>query len=197
MMDDAEAGPVEQPTKEPATEAVKDPLLKSTLAKVEASVPEKYQRGYDQIMASGLQAMFSEKTFPMTEDYLKNIKRPEDVPKLVSHGAVKLLSILYNESKGQLSLESSGAAVLALMVHALDYVERQLRIDVTPEILASTTQLVMQGHLVLLKQMSKLSDADFQKAITPKQPGEASPSPESASEPPAQAGAPAGIIQGA
>lgn len=197
MMENAEAGetPVETPANTPATEAVKDPLLKSTLAKVEASVPEKYQRGYDQILASGLQLMFADKTFPLTEDYLRNVKAPADVPKLVSHGIIKLLSILYNESQGKLQLEASGAAAIALMVHVLDYVDRVLKIAVTADVLAQTTELTRHGLMVFLKQASKLSDEDFARALSPKKPGE--PAQSEPAAPPAEAPAPTGIIQGA
>jgi hypothetical protein len=172
---------------------VNDPLLKQTLAKVEASVPEKYQKGYNQIMAAGLQAMFSEKTFPLMEDYLKDIKSQTDIPNLVAHGIIKLLSILFNESKGQMQLEASGAAAIALMTHALDYVEQVIKIEVTKEILAQTTELVRHGLMVFLKQASKLSDEDFNKALTPKQPG----SEEVPVEEPAPAEPVGGVLEGA
>ena len=152
---------------------VTDSLLSKTLAKTEASVPEKYQRGYNQIMAAGLKAMFSEKTFSLTKEYLQNIKSEADIPRIVSHGAIKLMSILFNVSRGKLQLEASGPAAIGLMVHALQYVEQRMQLSITPDILAQTTQLVSQGLMVLLKQASKLSDEDFQKALTPGQAGTA------------------------
>lgn len=188
---------------------VTDALLSQTLTKIEASVPEKYQRGYDQIMAAGLKAMFSEKTFSMTKEYLQNVKSEADVPKIVSHGVIKLMSILFNVSQGKLQLEASGPAAVGLTVHALQYVEQRMQIPVSRETLAQTTHLVSQGLMVLLKQASKLSDEDFQKALTPKQSGDAQagepatvPAAEPATVPAAEPDAvppdeTAGVLQGA
>lgn len=170
---------------------VTDPLLKSTLKKVEEGVPDKYQRGYTQIMAAGMKAMFSEKTFPLMEDYLKDIKSPADVPKLVAHGIVKLISVLYNGSQGKMQVEATGPASVALMCHALEYVEQVLGIPVDKDLVAKTTHLVSQGLMIFLKQASGLSEEDFQKAITPRDPNAPAEPAQPAAAPPQ-----GGMIQG-
>lgn len=149
-----------------------DTLLQRTAQKSEASVPKPYQKGFRATMAAGLQTMFSEQTFPEMQTYMKTIKGPQDVPKIVSHGIVKLMTIMMNETKGKMPLETSGVAALVLMTHALQYVETLLKINITKDILAQTTQLVSQGMLLILKQASKLSDSDFDLVMQGKHPAQ-------------------------
>ena len=140
-------------------------LLSQARDKAEASVPEPYRRGYTQILAAGLKAMFSDKTFPMMKEYLASIKSPQDIPNVVAHGIIKLLSILFNESRGKLQLEASGPAAIVLMTHALDYVEDVMKMSISAELLAQTTQLVNQGLMHFLKQATKMSDEDFNQIM--------------------------------
>jgi hypothetical protein len=140
-------------------------LLSQARDKAEASVPEQYRRGYTQILAAGLKAMFSDKTFPLMKEYLASIKSPQDIPHVVAHGIIKLLSILFNESRGKLQLEASGPASIVLMTHALDYVEDVMKIPIDANVLASTTDLVNKGLMHFLKQATKMSDEDFNQIM--------------------------------
>lgn len=140
-------------------------LLTQARDKAEASVPGQYKRGYTQILAAGLKAMFSDKTFPMMKEYLATIKSPQDIPNVVAHGIMKLLSILFNESQGRLQLEASGPAAIVLMTHALDYVEDVMKIQIDATVLAATTDLVNKGLMNFLKQATKMSDEDFTQIL--------------------------------
>lgn len=140
-------------------------LLIQAQQKAEASVPEQYRRGYNQILAAGLKAMFSDKTFPMMKAYLASIKSPQDIPNVVAHGIIKLLSIVFNASQGKLQLEASGPASIVLMTHALDYVEERMRMPIDATILAETTKAVNQGLMHFLKQATQMSDDDFQQVL--------------------------------
>lgn len=143
-------------------------LLTQAQQKAEASVPEQFRKGYTAIVAAGLKAMFSEKTFPMTKQYLTGVKGLPDVPKVVSHGIVKLLSILFNESQGKLQLEAAGPACIVLMTHALDYVEDVMKLTIDANTLAQTTELTNQGLLHFIKQATKMSDGDFDQIMAGK-----------------------------
>ncbi len=140
-------------------------ILIQAQQKAEASVPEPYRRGYNQILAAGLKAMFSDKTFPMMKEYLASIKSPQDIPQVVAHGIIKLLSIVFNASQGKLQLEASGPASIVLMTHALDYVEERMRMPIDATILAETTKAVNQRLMHFLKQATQLSDAEFQQVL--------------------------------
>jgi hypothetical protein len=147
---------------------VKDPLLKQAQQQAEVSVPKKYQTGYNAIMAAGLKLMFSEKTFPMMQQYMASIKSPQEIPKVVAHGIVKVLSMLMNAGKGKFPLEASGPAAIVLMTHALEYLESVKTMEITADTLAETTRLVNQGHLMLLKQASGLDDNQFGQVMAGK-----------------------------
>lgn len=147
---------------------VTDPLLAQARAKAEASVPKQYRRGYDAIMAAGLKLMFSDKTFPLMQQYVDSITGPQDVPKVVSHGIVKLVSILMNQGKGQFPIEPVGSAAIVLMTHALEYVEQKKSLQINADQLAETTNLTNQGVMFLLKKVSKLDDNQFQQVMSGK-----------------------------
>lgn len=141
-------------------------LLTDTRSKIEESVPKQYKRGYESLMAAGLKMMFSDKTFPLMKQYVQAIKSPADIPRHIAHGIVKLFSILYNGRKGKIPLEASGAALLGLMTHALEYIERMAKIPITEEIIAETTRLVIQGYTLMVKQASGLRDDQFQQVMS-------------------------------
>lgn len=143
------------------TGTIDNKLLVMARTKSEESVPKEFTRGYHQIVAAGLKAMFAEKTFPLMKEYLGMIKAPTDIPKLVSHGIIKLLSLVSNASQGKIQIEASGSAAITLMTHALDYVEDVMKIPITKDLLAETTQLTNQGLMTFLKQSSGMSDQDF------------------------------------
>lgn len=147
---------------------VTDPLLAQARSKAEASVPKQYRRGYDAIMAAGLKLMFSDKTFPLMQQYVQSITGPQDVPKIVSHGIVKLISILMNQGKGQFPIEPVGSAAIVLMTHALEYVEQKKALQINADQLAETTRLTNQGVIFLLKQASKLDDNQFEQVLSGK-----------------------------
>ena len=140
-------------------------LLIQAQKKTEASVPEQYRRGYTSIVAAGLKAMFSDKTFPLMKSYLAAIKSPQDIPQVVAHGIVKLMSILLNEAKGKMPLEPSVPAAIVLMTHALDYIEEIMKQPIDANVIAQSTDLVNKGMLHLLKQASGLSDQDMQQVM--------------------------------
>lgn len=147
---------------------VKDPLLKQAQQQAEASVPKPYRKGYDAIMAAGLKLMFSDQTFPMMQQYMGAIKTPQDVPKMIAHGITKVLSMLMNVGKTKFPLEASGAAAIVLMTHALEYLESIKKMQITADVLAETTRLVTQGHMMLLKQSSGLDDNQFGQVMAGK-----------------------------
>lgn len=125
-----------------------------------------YAQGYHAILAAGLKAMFSDETFHFMKDYLKTVQSAEQVPDAVSHGIIKLLSIIWNESDGNMPLEPIGPATMTLMAHALDYVESVMKIRIDNETVAQTTLLVNKGMLYFMKVTLNLSDEDFDKLMS-------------------------------
>lgn len=139
--------------------------LNALKTKIDATIPKEQKRGYNATMAAGMKLMFSEKTFPEAKAYLDQIQSPDQIPDAVGHGIVKGMSILMNESKGRLPIESSAAAAQGLMTQALDYLQSVKGITITNDIVAKTTQAVNQGMMHLIKQYSGLNDDQFNQIL--------------------------------
>jgi hypothetical protein len=139
--------------------------LDATREKIEASVPKEHRRGFDSIMAAGMKAMFSDKTFPKMQEYVGTIKDPSEIPTKVAHGISKVMSILMNMSKGHMPMEPSGAAAQSLMTHALDYLQTVKKIPIDKDTLAATTKATNQGMMTLLQQYSGLDEGQFEQVL--------------------------------
>lgn len=132
-------------------ESVQDPMLKQLVQQTEAKITPDLKRNYDAIVVSGMKLMFSEGTHQEMVSYLENIKNPEDVPKLVAHGIVKVLSIIQNQSQQAEPFPAAGPACLTLMAQALEYVENTTPIEVSKEMIDETVTMIKEGIFSLYK----------------------------------------------
>jgi len=154
MIDYEKDAPAEPPTVPPAPPTGKTPtdstgdasgMLDQIEKTIETKLPPDLKKDYLAIVVAGRQMMFSEKTHPMMEEYLGKIQGPQDVPKIVGHGIVKLIAVLLKESRGQLSGQASMPASITLMTYALKYVDGQLNIPIDKAIVDQTTLAVSNG----------------------------------------------------
>lgn len=165
--------------------SVKDPLLRRLVTRMEGALKPEMRRNYDAIVVAGMKLMFSEGTHHFMDEYLENIKSPEDVPRIIAHGIVKLLSIIQNQSKKQEPFPSAGPACISLMAMALEFVEKRNKIDIDNRIIDETSMLIKEGIFALYKITPEAMQAiQNQKA---KQPGEQAQEPLAAQPPPEQA----------
>lgn len=162
-----------------------DSLLKQIAAKAESSVPPKYQNGFHRIVAAGKKAMFSEKTFPEMQRYMNAIQGPGQVPQYVAHGVIKLLTLIFNQSKGTMPLEPVGLAATMFMVDALEYLEQVKKMPIDKAVIDQTTMAVKDGVLAWLKKASGISDQDWAKVMAGKG-GQAAPNQPPAASPQTQ-----------
>lgn len=153
------------PVRESSETAVNDPLLRQIQQSQEKILKPGQRREYDKIMAAGLKLMFSDQTFPEMKQAVQTIKSPQQIPSVVAHGIVKVISIVFNASQGKMSMEVSVPAAIALMAHALEYVEQATKIQIDKGLVDQTTELLRQGMLKMIQQAYKLSDADFQSVL--------------------------------
>lgn len=133
--------------------------------KIDGKIPKEYRRGYHATMAAGMKLMFSEQTFPMMKEYTDQIQSAEQIPEAVGHGIVKAMSILMNESKGRLPIETAPSAAQGLMTQALEYLQKVKGIPITNDVVAATTKAVNQGMMQLTKQYSGLNDDQFNQVL--------------------------------
>lgn len=131
-------------------EKVRDPLLRQTVKNVERSLNPRTRGSYDSTVSAGMTLMWSQKFDQERESFLAMIKGPDDVPRIVAKGIVKVISIIQNEIKNAKEpIPAAVPAALVLMCQILEYVEKKRGIDITPNIVDRTTHLVNQGIFAL------------------------------------------------
>jgi len=142
-------------------------MLKQIEQTIMQKVPAQIQKPFMAIVVAGRQLMFSEQTHPQMAEYLQ-VSDPSKIPQRVAHGIVKLISIVANEvtRKGkQFNIPAAAPAAVVLMTYALKYVEQQLGIPITKEMINQTTQLVVKGLLALFKVDKSQIDQAIQAAL--------------------------------
>lgn len=135
-------------------ESIQDPLLKRTVRDLESSKMDPAMRkSYDQMAVAGMKLMWSEgDVFQRERDSaMEHIQSEQDVPGVIAHVVVNIISIIQEQSKQKDVLLAIGPASTLFMCHALELVEVAKKIQVTPEMLAETQHLVKEGLMYLYK----------------------------------------------
>lgn len=127
-----------------------NPMLDQIVQQAEANVPENLKDQFTRIMVVGGKMMWSEAMTQEREEFDQLMQHAQgDVPTVVSHTVLKIISIIQNESKQEKPLEAVGLAAPIFMAHILQYVESKHGIQVTNQIIDETAQL-MQVNLMKL-----------------------------------------------
>jgi predicted Zn-dependent protease with MMP-like domain len=127
-----------------------NPMLDQIVQQAEANVPENLKDQFTRIMVVGGKMMWSEAMTKEREEFDQLMQQSQgDVPTVVSHTVLKIISIIQNESKQEKPLEAVGLAAPIFMAHILQYVESKHGIQVTNQIIDETAQL-MQVNLMKL-----------------------------------------------
>lgn len=164
---------------------VQDPLLKRTIQQLEASnMDPAMRKSYDQIAAAGMKLMWSDGEIFQKErdEALSHINGPQDVPRVISHVVVKIVSIIQEHSQQKDILLGVGPAATLFMCHSLELVEVAKKIQVTPEILAETQHLVKEGLMDLYKITPEILQQLAQQNGKPAQPAEQTTQPRAETE---------------
>lgn len=123
---------------------LQDPILQQVEDGIAQALPDNLRQGYNQIVNAGMAVMFSKETSNMMVEQLQS---SDDMAANVSDGIAKLMVMLYNESKGQMQVEAAGPASITLMAMALDFAEKTMDFEVTPELVAEATKQTMTKTL--------------------------------------------------
>jgi hypothetical protein len=158
-------------------------LLAQIERQIEEKLPPRLKQAYLAIVVAGRQMMFSDRTHPIMEKYMGNIKGPDDVPKIVAHGLIKMLAELHKQSQGKMSMEASAPAAVTLMTYALKYVDGQLGIPVTKSMIDETTTATITGLFALWNVKPEQIQEALQGQSGARPPGEQSPDTPVASGP--------------
>lgn len=164
-------------------QTVKDPMLRAIAQRVESTVKPEMKKEYEACLVAGMKLMWSPKTNQMMVEYLQLIKAPQDIPKIIGHGIVKMASIIVNKSGRQDMIPGIAPASVVLMTHALEFVEKRLGMDITKEIADETTKLVSQGIFEMYKISPEQIDQVIQKRSGKPDAAPAAPAAETAPQP--------------
>jgi len=151
-----------------------NPMLDQIIQQAEAQVPENLKQQFLSIMTVGGKLMWSDEMTQERAEFDQALQQSGDVPTVVSHAVLKIISIIQNESKQEKPLDAVGIAAPIFMAHILQYVESKHGIPVTKEIIDQTGQLLQ----VNLLKMYGVTDAHIQELIKQRsqggQPGQTS-----------------------
>lgn len=123
-----------------------NPLLTKIEQGIEAKIKPENKQAYTRIVIAGMKVMFDEKTHQMMSDQLKS---SNDIVKNVAEGIAGLMMLLYKESKEKMPMVAAIPASIVLMAKALDFAEKTMSVQITPDMLAKVTQATSEA--VLLK----------------------------------------------
>lgn len=123
------------------TMPMKAPLLAKIEQQIEKTLPASLKRDYMAVKVSGLQLMFSDKTYSFMADWLKDLTA-QNLAQKVAIGIANVIRIVARESKGKMVAAGAMPAAVVLMLHALDYIDRVKQIPMTQQIIDATTQAV-------------------------------------------------------
>lgn|SRR5574343_491432 len=154
-----------------------NPLLDQIVQQAEAQVPENLKSQFLTLMTVGGKLMWSAQMTKEREEFDQALQQSGgDVPSVVVHTVLKIVSIIQNESKQEKPLDAVGLAAPIFMAHILQYVESKHGIPVTKETIDQTGQMLQ----VNLLKMYGVTEQHLQELI--KQRGQG------ASQQPAQTG---------
>lgn len=164
---------------------IKEPMLVEIRDQIERQLPPELEADYRAILRAGMKLMFSKQTHGFMMDYVQHIQAspPEQVPTLVAHGVIKMLTIIWNESKGKMKIEAAFPAATTLMCYALEYVKSLgIHLPLNKEMLAQTTKQLAAGFFKAFHiTQSQIRQAVKQGRPAPGQgPSEATPPAEPA-----------------
>jgi hypothetical protein len=183
-----------------AQQQADDPLIQKTIAGIDAKVPPAMQNAYQRIVTAGLKVMSSPKTNHLLNDELDGA----DPAVAAGQAAVKLLGLLYRQSKGSMPVQPAMLAATTLLMYMLDYLEKAGALTIDQAVIERASKTFMQEVL----KAKGVRSGDLQQMINqnaskmPPFKGGGSGAPAAPAPPPAEAAPPApgggaGIIGGA
>lgn len=141
-----------------------NPMLDQIVQQAEAQVPENLKRQFLTIMTVGGKLMWSDQMTKEREEFDQALQQSGgDVPSVVVHTVLKIVSIIQNESKQEKPLDAVGLAAPIFMAHILQYVESKHGIPVTKELIDQTGQMLQVNLLKMYGVKDEHIQALFQQ----------------------------------
>ena len=105
---------------------IRNAMLDQIRQQAESQVPPALADEYRAIVVAGLKIMYSAETDQTMERAYKQLQAKHYDPTFMAHALIKLLSNIYNESRGKMKVEAAFPALAVLMAYALDYLEQKI-----------------------------------------------------------------------
>lgn len=145
-----------------------DKTLQQIQTQIEAKLPPNDHDAYRRIVVAGMKVMFDESTFA---DIFNSFNAERPVPSLVN-GVLGLGVLLMKKSKGTMPVPAAIAAMNTLMLHAMDFLGKAGKLQITPELVAEATttflETVMQKMGMNQQTMGKIVQQTQQAAMQAK-----------------------------
>lgn len=151
-------------------------MMQQVEQQMQAKVPPESKAGFEKAVTAGLKVMYESKGGVITQQLSKS----DDYAHNVGEGVAKLIGILFQQSKGTLPIEIAFPAASIFMCEGLDFLEKAGKVEVTPELLAETTQDMTASVL----QLYGITPEQMQQVIAEKQGQQTAPAASPASAAP-------------
>lgn len=128
-------------------------------AKVKQHAPEQYE-AFKKAVLAGDKLMFD----PKTHQHIELIKNPDsrrDPVNTVANGVAGMMWVMYRQSRQQMRPEVLIMAGTVLLMHAIDFAERGLNIQFSPEMIAQAAKTLAY---ILFKKLG-ISEEQLAEAI--------------------------------
>lgn len=99
---------------------VENPILRDTILGIEGKLSAPQKEQYLPIVVAGMKLLYDDSTQGVIKDYLK---RSKSLKHSAVQGTLKMISIIYKESKGRMAIEMAVPAGVTLLCYVLDYIE--------------------------------------------------------------------------
>ena len=116
-----------------------NPILSNIISGIEQHVSKQNLQGYNNTVLAGKKILFD----PTTHANLELVKNPasrQDPIHTISQGVAGLMWLMYLQSHKQMPMEVLIMAAVTTMCEVFDFAETGLGVQVTPDIVAATSQ---------------------------------------------------------
>jgi hypothetical protein len=124
-----------------------NPMLAQAEEGIVAKVPENLKASFEKVVHAGLTIMYSPK---LEQQLNQRIASSSDPAKEAAEGAARMMSNLYQQSGKKLPIPLVIPAAMVFGFEWLDLVAKAGKADITPDLIAQTTQAIADSVLPMM-----------------------------------------------
>jgi hypothetical protein len=132
-------------------------------ADVASKIPEKLQESFARVVKAGMKVMFSEQTHSL---FIKQLEAEGDIGENIGQGMAGMMLLLFQKSNQKMPPEIIIPAGMYLMMEGVDFLEKITGEEITPDILATASQVFIEMTLDKLGIPKERMDQTLAKAAS-------------------------------